>query len=57
VTNLEQLTQIYALLDDMEPVEQEDEFFRPVESLYQWPLLGGALCLAALAVVRRRTLA
>jgi Ca-activated chloride channel family protein len=52
--DLEQLTKIYALLDEMEPVAQEDEYFRPVVSLYQWPLLGATVCLAALALVRRR---
>jgi Ca-activated chloride channel family protein len=36
--NTEQLTQIYALLDQIEPVKQDDELFIPKRSLYIWPL-------------------
>ena len=41
------LQQIYRLLDDMEPVAEPEAGFRPVKSLYYWPL-GGAFVLAAL---------
>ena len=41
------LQQIYRLLDDMEPVAEPEAGFRPVKSLYYWPL-GGAFALAAL---------
>jgi Ca-activated chloride channel family protein len=45
------LQQIYRLLDDMEPVAEPEAGFRPVKSLYFWPL-GGAFVLASfLAVV------
>ena len=41
------LQDIYRLLDDLEPVEEPEAGFRPVKSLYFWPL-SGALVLAAL---------
>jgi len=37
-TDTQQLQQIYALLDQLEPVIQDDETFNPVRSLYLWPL-------------------
>jgi Ca-activated chloride channel family protein len=40
--NIEELEQIYAILDELEPVEQEDETFRPTIALFYWPL---AACL------------
>lgn len=43
--NPEELAQIYALLDELEPVEQEDEVFRPTRNLFYWPL-GIALIIA-----------
>lgn len=43
--NSMELDEIYALLDKIEPVSQEAESFRPVKSLYFWPL-GLALILA-----------
>jgi Ca-activated chloride channel homolog len=39
------LQEIYRILDKMEPVEEPEAGFRPVKSLYYWPL-GGALALA-----------
>lgn len=36
--NTQQLEQIYALLDQIEPLKQEDEIFTPKRSLYMWPL-------------------
>ncbi|MDH3997639.1 MAG: VWA domain-containing protein [Desulfuromonadales bacterium] len=53
----EELEQIYALLDELEPVEKEQETFRPVTSLYYWPLalaLAGALLLVAIDQLRQR---
>jgi len=40
--NLEELEQIYEILDELEPVEQEDETFRPTIALFYWPL---GICL------------
>ena len=39
-----EMIEIYELLDELEPVEQDDEKFRPTSALFQWPL-GMALCL------------
>jgi len=39
------LQDIYRLLDDMEPVAEPEAGFRPVKSLYHWPL-SGAFALA-----------
>jgi Ca-activated chloride channel family protein len=46
----EQLAEIYALLDQLEPVEREQEVYRPVRELYIWPL-GAALVLALLLLI------
>jgi len=43
------LQDIYRLVDELEPVDEPETGFRPVKSLYYWPL-GGALALAALLV-------
>ena len=40
--NPQELARIYAELDRLEPVEQEAETYRPLKSLYVWPL---AICL------------
>lgn len=47
----EQLAEIYAELDRLEPIEQEPQVFRPITELYPWPLglaLGAALLLILL---------
>lgn len=36
--NPAELAQIYAIIDGLEPVEQDPETFRPVEVLFMWPL-------------------
>jgi Ca-activated chloride channel family protein len=41
------LQDIYRLLDEMEPVAEPEAGFRPVKSLYYWPL-GGAFALVTL---------
>ena len=45
-----ELEQIYGLLDELEPIDQEPETFRPVAALYYWPL-GAAVVLAGLLFV------
>lgn len=50
-TNLAELSQIYQLLDQLEPVDQEAQYFRPQVSLYFWPLLVGTLLLTLLALL------
>ncbi len=42
-----ELERIYEQLDELEPREQDEELFRPVQQLYYWPL-GGALLLSTL---------
>ncbi|MDB4542386.1 BatB protein, partial [Pseudomonadales bacterium] len=44
-TSPEQLEAIYAELDLLEPVEQNEQSFRPVKELFYWPL---SLALAAI---------
>ena len=51
-----ELQQIYALIDELEPVERDTQSYRPTWSLFYWPL-GTALALAsllALAALSRR---
>ncbi|HEX7027747.1 MAG TPA: BatB protein, partial [Gammaproteobacteria bacterium] len=55
--NTEELQQIYALLDQLEPVDQEAQSFRPTRSLFHWPLsaaLGGMVLLFAYKLWRRQ---
>ncbi len=41
----EELAQIYDLLDQLEPVEDKPEIYRPVQELYYWALLSSFLIL------------
>lgn len=41
----EELAQIYELLDQLEPVEDKPEIYRPVQELYYWALLASFLIL------------
>lgn len=50
--DLQQLEEIYQLLDELEPVEQEKQFFRPKHALYPWPL-GAAMSIALLLLWHR----
>ncbi len=45
----EQLAEIYAELDRLEPVEKDHEVFRPISELYPWPL-GTALIVGVLLI-------
>ena len=45
--NIDELNNIYALLDQLEPTAQEEETFRPSKNLFFWPL-GLALVLSVL---------
>ncbi len=47
--DINELKGIYRLLDELEPIEQEQQLFRPVRALYPWPL-GAALILAGLII-------
>ncbi|MDX9875313.1 MAG: VWA domain-containing protein [Spongiibacteraceae bacterium] len=58
--NPQELIDIYALLDELEPVGEETRTYRPQRSLYHWPL-AGALLLSVLwataSLLRARRLA
>lgn len=45
--DVEELNKIYALLDQLEPINEDTQYFRPRHALYPWPL-AGALLLALL---------
>ena len=49
-TDTASLQDIYRRVDELEPVEEPESGFRPVKSLYYWPL-GGALALALLMAI------
>jgi Ca-activated chloride channel homolog len=36
--NPEELAEIYAIIDALEPIEQDPETYRPIAVLYYWPL-------------------
>ena len=48
--DIESLQKIYALLDKLEPVSQDEQTFRPIHELYAWPLAGALLLTALLAL-------
>ena len=48
--NTQKLAEIYALLDELEPLDKDEQSFRPISALFHWPLaiallLGGVICL------------
>jgi Ca-activated chloride channel family protein len=45
------LQDIYRLLDEMEPVAEPEAGFRPVKSLFYWPLAGSFMLAAFLALM------
>jgi len=49
-TDTATLQDIYRLVDELEPVDEPETGFRPVQSLYYWPL-GAAVVLVGLLVV------
>lgn len=46
----EDMSKIYQLLDELEPVEQEQQQMRPLTALFYWPL-GLALLISAIALL------
>jgi len=53
-TNLNELNKIYQLLDQMEPIKQDSQFFRPRQSYYYWPLLIASLLLSVAGFINLR---
>jgi Ca-activated chloride channel family protein len=50
--NTQELDKIYHILDELEPVEKDKQYFRPKTELYFWPL-AAALLLAFIISVSR----
>ncbi|KPJ91068.1 MAG: BatB protein [Gammaproteobacteria bacterium SG8_11] len=48
----QELEKIYQLLDELEPITKETQYFRPTSALFMWPL-GLALALASIMVLLR----
>jgi len=46
------LEKIYALLDEIEPVSEDEQSYRPVEELYHWPLSIAFMISLLLALLR-----
>jgi len=51
-TNVEELLKIYDLLDEIEPVSQDELSYRPIEELYYYPLAIALLLSALIALFR-----
>ena len=51
--DLGELERIYALIDAMEPIEQDPQKYRPRQALYYWPLALALLGGAALGLLAR----
>ena len=49
--NTPELNKIYALIDELEPVEQDSQSFRPVQALYVWPLGIAFLIAVCIAIL------
>ncbi len=47
-----ELEQIYRILDELEPVKVEEKTFRPVKSLYHWPLAAAWMLAVLYALMR-----
>jgi Ca-activated chloride channel family protein len=52
--NTQKLAEIYAILDELEPVEKEEQSFRPITTLFYWPLTFALLLAAAICLIRVR---
>jgi len=47
--NIEELAEIYGLLDELEPLDKEQQSFRPVNALFYWPLAIALLIAAGIS--------
>lgn len=50
--NTDELNNIYLLLDKLEPVEKDKQYFRPRDELYFWPLSVALALVACVCLVR-----
>jgi Ca-activated chloride channel family protein len=51
--DIAELQEIYQLLDEIEPVTDENQSFRPITELYQWPLATALLLSLIITGIRR----
>lgn len=49
----QELEQIYSMLDELEPLAEEEQFYRPTDELYFWPLLAALAGLFLTLWLRR----
>ncbi|NOQ62938.1 MAG: VWA domain-containing protein, partial [Methyloprofundus sp.] len=54
--NTDELQRIYQILDALEPVEKDKQFFRPHNELFFWPLAAALFLAAMIAFTRLRLL-
>ena len=47
----DELLEVYEKIDELEPIEQEEKFFRPIKALFYWPLGCAAVLLLCLWIV------
>jgi Ca-activated chloride channel homolog len=55
--NTDELNQIYQLLDRLEPVEKDKQYFRPRTELFYWPLAISLLLAGIIGLARLRDVA
>jgi Ca-activated chloride channel family protein len=53
-TNTQELDAIYDRLNELEPLAEEDRFYRPTKALYYWPLLAFVLLILVSLWAQRR---
>jgi len=49
----QELEQIYSILDELEPLAEEEQFYRPTKELYFWPLVAALAALFMTLWLRR----
>jgi len=54
--DVQQMEEIYRILDDLEPIERDKRYYRPEREMYPWPLAASLLVILAYAALRRRSL-
>jgi len=52
--NTDELSNIYLLLDQLEPVEKDKQFFRPQSELFYWPLSLALLVAGGIGLAKLR---
>ncbi|MBT8439868.1 MAG: VWA domain-containing protein [Gammaproteobacteria bacterium] len=52
--DIAELQQIYQILDEIEPVTDENQSFRPITELYQWPLAMAFMLALIITGLRRK---